>query len=357
MKLACVDCHKDVKSLAHDTPPQKILCADCHVDAKDAYAHSTHAKITVGGQNRCQLPGLSRKRSPGPGRRRSRFAGEPRQHSVHMRALPRPEIPDGVERRRPRSPSSHIRTACTAAPPKKARPRLPSAPTATARTQIIPANDAQSPISKFNVPATCGKCHADITQTFNQSIHGQAIARGNRPFARLHGLPRHSLHQGSQRSQFARLRAESFARHLRTLPRGRAPLQRIRRARQSRLQLHGQLPRPRSRGRLSGRCKLLELPRRPQHPAFERSALHHQSGQPRRHLRQVSQGCHAEIHPDTACIWPMASIRKTSVQSITRWVRIIYIVLILAVIGAMFLHNVIIWRSKAAARRRTCRTR
>lgn len=38
MKLACVDCHKDVKSLAHETPPQKILCTDCHADAKNAYA-------------------------------------------------------------------------------------------------------------------------------------------------------------------------------------------------------------------------------------------------------------------------------------------------------------------------------
>ena len=35
-----------------------------------------------------------------------------------------------------------------------------------------------------------------------------------------------------------------------------------------------------------------------------------------------------------------------------RWVRLIYIVLILLVIGAMFLHNAIIWRSKAVARRR-----
>ena len=35
-----------------------------------------------------------------------------------------------------------------------------------------------------------------------------------------------------------------------------------------------------------------------------------------------------------------------------KWVRLIYIGLILLVIGAMFLHNVIIWRSKAAARRR-----
>ena len=36
MKLACVDCHKDVKSLAHETPPQKVLCADCHAGAKNA---------------------------------------------------------------------------------------------------------------------------------------------------------------------------------------------------------------------------------------------------------------------------------------------------------------------------------
>ena len=35
-----------------------------------------------------------------------------------------------------------------------------------------------------------------------------------------------------------------------------------------------------------------------------------------------------------------------------RWVRLIYVVLILLVIGAMFLHNAIIWRSKAVARRR-----
>jgi cytochrome b subunit of formate dehydrogenase len=37
---------------------------------------------------------------------------------------------------------------------------------------------------------------------------------------------------------------------------------------------------------------------------------------------------------------------------LTRWVRLIYIVLIIVVIGAMFLHNVIIWRGKAVARRR-----
>ena len=45
--------------------------------------------------------------------------------------------------------------------------------------QILPANDARSLINKFNVPATCGRCHADVQSVFIQSIHGQAIARGN----------------------------------------------------------------------------------------------------------------------------------------------------------------------------------
>ena len=45
--------------------------------------------------------------------------------------------------------------------------------------EIIPASDAKSPISKASVPATCGKCHTEIETAFNQSIHGQAIARGN----------------------------------------------------------------------------------------------------------------------------------------------------------------------------------
>ena len=37
---------------------------------------------------------------------------------------------------------------------------------------------------------------------------------------------------------------------------------------------------------------------------------------------------------------------------VVRWVRLIYVVLILLVIGAMFLHNAIIWRSKAVAKRK-----
>ena len=46
--------------------------------------------------------------------------------------------------------------------------------------EILPANDAKSPIYKFNVPATCGKCHADIDNDVQcRAFTGRRIARGN----------------------------------------------------------------------------------------------------------------------------------------------------------------------------------
>src|SRR5678815_2914735 len=45
--------------------------------------------------------------------------------------------------------------------------------------EILQASDPKSSIFKFNVPQTCAKCHNDVKQEFMQSIHGQAVARGN----------------------------------------------------------------------------------------------------------------------------------------------------------------------------------
>ncbi len=43
---------------------------------------------------------------------------------------------------------------------------------------IVPASDSKSPIFKSNIPLTCGKCHSGIAVEFNQSVHGQSVARG-----------------------------------------------------------------------------------------------------------------------------------------------------------------------------------
>jgi len=43
---------------------------------------------------------------------------------------------------------------------------------------ILPAGDLRSPIFKFRVAATCGKCHTQILGQYRESIHGRAVASG-----------------------------------------------------------------------------------------------------------------------------------------------------------------------------------
>jgi hypothetical protein len=44
--------------------------------------------------------------------------------------------------------------------------------------KILPNSDPQSKIYITNISATCGECHSDITEVYDESIHGVALARG-----------------------------------------------------------------------------------------------------------------------------------------------------------------------------------
>jgi formate dehydrogenase gamma subunit len=43
---------------------------------------------------------------------------------------------------------------------------------------IVPARDPSSKINHWNVASTCGACHSEITKTYLESIHGQAMKAG-----------------------------------------------------------------------------------------------------------------------------------------------------------------------------------
>jgi len=43
---------------------------------------------------------------------------------------------------------------------------------------ILPSQDARSKVNHWNIPATCGQCHADIAKTYVESVHGQAMKAG-----------------------------------------------------------------------------------------------------------------------------------------------------------------------------------
>jgi cytochrome b subunit of formate dehydrogenase/nitrate/TMAO reductase-like tetraheme cytochrome c subunit len=176
---SCVDCHKDVKSSPHEATPAKIACAQCHADQQAAYKHSFHATA-------------------------KKLDGSPAATCVDCHGDAHTILPASD----PKSPVSHsnIPATCGSCHGQKllmqstggssqvfvayqdsvhGRAVKNGSQTAAVCTdchgshQILPANDARSLVNKFNVPATCGKCHADVQSVFMQSIHGQAITRGN----------------------------------------------------------------------------------------------------------------------------------------------------------------------------------
>lgn len=166
--FSCVDCHKDVRSLAHEQPPAKVSCAGCHAEAQQAWAHSTHARASRTGKApaaTCQdchgsahgvvlasdpASPVSHANIPATcGRCHGQkflmeLNGESAQpffsyqDSVHGRA-----IKNGSE-------NAAVCTDCHGA------------------HEILSAKRPESPIYKFNVPATCGKCHTQIANTLDR---------------------------------------------------------------------------------------------------------------------------------------------------------------------------------------------
>jgi cytochrome b subunit of formate dehydrogenase len=349
MKLACVDCHKDVKSLAHEAPPQKVLCADCHADAKNAAAHSMHAKIVSAGKvaadcqdchgdahavlagghpdspvNRAHIPATCG-RCHG-----QKFLMESNgvstqpfvsyQDSVHGRA-----VENG-------SMKAAVCTDCHGS------------------HTILPGNDPQSPIYKFNVPATCGQCHSDIQNTFNASIHGQAIARGNQlsPVCTdCHGIHSIKSHKDPNSPVAeANLSHDTCARcheGVRLSSEFGVPGNRVSTYMDS---YHGLAAEGGSV--VAANCSSCHGVHNILPSSDPRSTIN------RANLDATCGKCHKGV-TQKFTLTPVHladGIHPKDIGSIlTHWVRIIYIVLILGVIGSMFLHNFIIWRSKAVARR------
>jgi cytochrome b subunit of formate dehydrogenase len=353
--FACVDCHKDVKSLVHETPPEKIRCAQCHADAQESYSHSNHSKLV--------------KSSTGAGNAQAANCQD--CHGGAHEILASDD---------PKSPVSHVNIPVTCgrchgqkflmeSNGESAQPFISYQDSVHGRATekgslkaavctdchgahgILPASDMKSPIYKASVPATCGKCHTEIENTFNQSIHGQAIARGNQlaPVCTdCHGI--HSIkspvNPNSPVSE-QNLSRDTCARcheGVRLSQEFGVPGNRVASYFDS---YHGLAAEGGSV--VAANCSSCHGVHDILPSSDPRSTIN------KAHLDATCGKCHKGVTQKFTLtrVHLEDGVHPHDIGSIAvRWVRMIYVVLILLVIGAMFLHNAIIWRSKAVARRR-----
>ena len=347
--FACVDCHKDVTEAVHTNTPKKVLCADCHAEAQEAYSHSLHAKPNksstspVANCNDCHggaheilaaedakspvshgnIPGTCG-RCHGQRFLMEKDGGDAQSFYSYQESVHGVAIEKG-------SKKAAVCTDCHGA------------------HQILPANDSKSPIYKFNVPQTCGKCHSAISDTFMKSIHGQGIAKGNglAPVCTdchgIHSIKAHIDPKSSVSEQnLARTTCARCHEGVRLSQEFGVAGGRVSSYLDS---YHGLASEGGSA--VVANCASCHgvhdiLPSSDPHSMINPANLDTTCG--KCHKGVTQKFTLNKVHADTG---PSKDVAVVAV----RWVRWIYLVLIFAVIGGMFLHNAIIWRSKAMRRR------
>jgi cytochrome b subunit of formate dehydrogenase len=176
---ACLSCHGDPHEVAATAKVAPAKCAQCHADEVKEFRQSIHGKAAAAGDSdapncvSCHGPVhqlqttndsaslVAKKNLPATcaschsnqqflSRHKIPFAHpvELYRQSVHGRAVVNG---DGAAATCSDCHGSH---------------------------GILSSQDARSKINHFNIPITCGQCHADIAKTYLESVHGQAMKNG-----------------------------------------------------------------------------------------------------------------------------------------------------------------------------------
>jgi formate dehydrogenase gamma subunit len=211
---------------------------------------------------------------------------------------------------------------------------------------VLPASDARSPIFKFNIPQTCGHCHASVAAEYRESVHGRAAARGvsQTPVCTdCHGIHNILPQQGAQTALGTNTCARCHEGVRLTEEFGTAD-GRVSSYRDS---YHGLAKRLGSS--LAAECASCH-------------GVHNilPSSDPRSMISQANlpQTC-GQCHPSAGESFTRGKVHLNVAASSdagstgVSWVRLVYLPLIVVTIGAMLLHNLLAWRKKAAAKLRT----
>jgi cytochrome b subunit of formate dehydrogenase len=348
--FACVDCHTDVKTSPHETTPAKISCATCHADQLAAYDRSYHAKAIKAGDVQAatcvSCHGSPHELLP---------ASDPKSRVSHANVPATCGTCHGQEYVMEASGHSSqpftsylqsVHGKAVAAGSEKAA----VCTDCHGAHDILAASSDQSSIFRFNVPATCAKCHQSVQEEFMQSIHGQAIARGNSQApvcTDCHGIHSIKAHQDPRSSvASANLASITCARCHEGVRLNEEFGVEGRRSTTYLASYHGLASKLGSQ--IVANCASCHGVHNILPSNDARSTINHAN------LVKTCGQCHpgvsekfalSRVHVDAPLSADMGSVA-------VRWIRKLYLGMIFAVIGAMLLHNLVIWRRKAIQRRK-----
>jgi formate dehydrogenase gamma subunit len=222
--LACNACHTTIKDYPHPDKVPKVRCSTCHSDEASHLVSSIHSVLGVGACQSCHgnPHEVSAAAQVTPVKCAQCHADEVKdfRQSIHGQAAAAGD-PDAPNCMSCHGPVHQIDASSDAASPvaKKnlpdtcaschsnqqflSRHKIPFAHPVELYRQsvhgravadgdgaaatcsdchgshgIFPSEDPRSKVNHRNIPATCGQCHTDISKTYIESVHGQAMKAG-----------------------------------------------------------------------------------------------------------------------------------------------------------------------------------
>lgn len=177
----CVDCHPDASEAPHPDPPAAASCESCHPDAQDAVAGTVHGKALANGDPSAPHCGDCH------GGHDIVAVDDPRS-PVHPLAVAATcarchSSPDFAKRHSPvvSDPLAQYRDSVHGiAILTERNPKAAACTSCHGSHEIRDNQDPASSIFPANVARTCGTCHEKELADYQQSVHGEAFARGVR---------------------------------------------------------------------------------------------------------------------------------------------------------------------------------
>lgn len=177
----CTSCHADITELPHAETLQPVSCSQCHRVETDIYLKSDHGLALHKGVSEaascksCHGASHDLLNSRDPASPVNRANTPATCGACHARS----EEMEKYNLRQRAVVVTYDRSVHGVA-------HSNGVATAAVCTDCHGSHDlhrATNPSSKLNwqnIPATCGKCHENVRQTYQRSIHGQAVASGIR---------------------------------------------------------------------------------------------------------------------------------------------------------------------------------
>ena len=179
--LNCIDCHQDlegVKDFPHEETLQPVNCANCHEDVANEYSRSMHGLKFV------HMEKLAPKCSDCHGTHNILPTDDP-SSTTYFQNLPNTcgdcheSLGTGKEGnvKQPRVRSEYL-LGVHGKMVLDGNDAAPTCDNCHPAHSIRKRIDPQSTIFKLNIGKTCGTCHIDELQDFSESIHGKALQHG-----------------------------------------------------------------------------------------------------------------------------------------------------------------------------------